>query len=378
MSNRFNKLTRFMDETLARLNVSGIDCVIYKAHEEIFRHQAGYRDLEQKLPMTPGAIYNIYSATKVVTCTAALQLMEQGAFCLTDPISLYLPEFSNMRVKTGTFSIQPARASIRMIDLFTMSAGVSYELDTPEMRRLTAATGGDFSTRDFVAALAREPLMFEPGEGWNYSYCHDVLGAVIEAVSGVSFGTYLKKNIFDPLDMKNTGFSLPAGKEQLLAPQYEYFPETHSAERISGKCLGAAGLRHESGGGGLITTAEDYILFADALACGGIGKSGARILSQNSIRLMSRNHLRGKPMEDFRKMIPNGGIGYGLGVATIMDATQAYTLIPENAFYWGGIGGVQNLIDPSNQLSYFVAQHTFNAPKESLYPQMLNILYANI
>lgn len=376
MANSFDALKKFMDTTIPKIGVSGIDCIIYKDHREIFRHTAGYGDMENKTPIAPGTIYNIYSGTKMITCAAALQLVQRGELLLSDPLYSYLPEFRDMQVKSGTFYINPAKKHIRIVDLFTMSAGVSYELDTPEMRKFIDETGAKFSTRDFVRALAKEPLMFEPGEGWNYSYCHDILGAVIEVVSGMTLGEYLKKNIFDPLGMKDAGFSLPKEKLDRLAPQYEYNPETRSVSRISGDCRGAAGLGHESGGGGLIMTAEDYILFIDALACGGVGISGERILSENAIRLMSKNQLNDRRLDDFRKTGVSEGIGYGLGVAMITDSVAACTLVPEGAFYWGGIGGVQNLIDPASKLSYFVAQHTFKSPKPLLNPYMLNILYS--
>lgn len=378
MSNRFENLKHFMDRSISQLGVSGIDCIVFQDHHQIFRHQAGYKDIERKTPITPGTMYNIYSATKMITCTAAMQLVERGELGLMDPLPVYLPEFENMKVKNGTFSIMPAKRKIRIIDLFTMTAGLSYELDTPEMRSLISDTGGDFDTRDFVRALAGEPLLFEPGEGWNYSYCHDVLGAVIEVISGMSFGEYLKANIFDPLGMEDAGFFLPEEKLRRLAPQYEYDSEKRSVAKIKSDCLGAAGLRHESGGGGLVMTAEDYILFADALACGGVGRSGARIISESAVSLMSKNQLKGKCLSDFRKMVPSDGIGYGLGVAMFTDPAAALTLAPEDAFYWGGIGGVQNLIDPMNRMSYFVAQHTINSPKELLNPNMLNILYSGV
>jgi CubicO group peptidase (beta-lactamase class C family) len=291
---------------------------------------------------------------------------------------VYLPEFRDMRVKIGTFAIPPAKRHIKIVDLFTMSAGLSYDLDTPEMRTLIAETKGDFNTRDFVRALAKEPLLFEPGEGWNYSYCHDVLGAVIEVVSGMSFGEYLKKHIFDLLGMKDSGFSVPKEKIGRLAPQYRYNYDTHSVQRISSNCLGAAGSRHESGGGGLITTAEDYVLFADALACGGIAANGERILSKNTIVLMRKNQLDEKRLKDFRSMGYAEGLGYGLGVGILIDSAVACSLIPENAFFWGGIGGVQVLIDPSIELSLFVAQHTFGSPTELIKPKMWNILYSSI
>ncbi|RFU62949.1 serine hydrolase domain-containing protein [Peribacillus glennii] len=374
---KFDALRDFMD-TVPQLGVSGIDCIVYKDHNLIFRYAAGYSDIENRIPMQTNALYNIYSATKMITCIAALQLVEKGKLLLADPLYTYLPEFNNMKVKSGTFVMKPAKQHIRIVDLFTMCAGLSYELDTPEMRKLMADTARDFSTRDFVKALAKEPLLFEPGEGWNYSYCHDVLGAVIEVVSGMSFGEYLQKNIFDPLGMKDSGFSVPEEKRERIAPQYQYSYETESVVRVSSDCIGAAGLRHESGGGGLITTAEDYILFADALACGGIGKNGPKIISENTINLMRRNQLKGKCLSDYREMVVAEGIGYGLGVSVVMDAAAALRLVPENSFSWGGLGGVQAFIDPANKLSYFVAQHTIYSPKHLIEPKMLNILYSRI
>lgn len=373
----FNDLRNLM-KTIPLLGVSGIDCIIYRDHQEIFREAVGYSNMEKQIPIPKDTLYNIYSATKIITCTAAMQLVECGKLLLTDPLHMYLPEFSDMNVKIGTFVTRPVKRPIRIVDLFTMSAGLSYELDTPEMRKLIEETGGNFNTRDFVRTLAKEPLLFEPGEKWNYSYSHDVLGAVIEVVSGLTFGEYLKKYIFDPLGMKDTGFSVPKEKLERLAPQYEYNNETRSSVRITDKCLGAAGSEHESGGGGLITTVEDYILFADALACGGTAANNEKILSKNTINLMRRNHLDEKRLKDFWSMGYSKGSGYGLGVGVIVDSVGSCVLTAENAFYWGGIGGVQVLIDPDNRLSLFVGQHTFGSPTELFKPKMWNILYSSI
>lgn len=377
MSCSFKNLERLMD-SFDQLGVSGMDCVVYKNHSQIFRYSSGYSDVEKHIPVDPNALYNIYSATKIITCVAAMQLVERGQLCLSDALYDYLPEYKDMFVKYGTFAISPAKRHIRIVDLFTMCAGLSYDLDTPEMRKLIADTNKDFGTRDFVKALSKEPLLFEPGEGWNYSYCHDVLGAVIEVVSGMSFGDYLKRNIFEPLGMKETGFTVPAEKMSRIAPQYEYDSKTRSIRRVSSDCTGAAGMRHESGGGGLISSTSDYILFADALACGGIGASGEKIISENTINLMRRNQLKGKCLQNFKNMVLSDGIGYGLGVGVVTDSAAAYRLVPENSFYWGGLGGVQNLIDPSNNMSYFVAQHTLNSPKELIEPKMLNTIYSSI
>jgi len=377
MATSFKDLERFLD-TVPDLGVSGIDCIIYQDHREIFRYAAGYSDIENRKPVLQNALYNIYSATKIITCAAAMQLVESGRLLLTDPLHTYLPEFKDMKVKLGTFAIMPAKNPIRIIDLFAMTAGLSYELDTPEMRKLTEETGGDFDTREFVKALAREPLLFEPGDRWNYSYCHDVLGAVIEVVSGMSFGQYLKQNIFDPLGMADTFFTVPEDKKARLAPQYEYDHDTQSAKRISGDCIGAAGTRHESGGGGLITSVADYIRFADALACDGLSADGERILSQRAIGLMGKNQLDETQLQDFRGMGYSSGMGYGLGVAMVTDSAAACCLTPETAFFWGGIGGVQVLIDPGSRLSLFAAQHVIGCPKDRIKPQIRSILYASI
>ena len=372
----FSMLKAFMDNIMSKVSVSGIDCIVYQDHQEIFRHTAGYGDIDQKTPPMPGSLYNIYSGTKMIVCVAALQLLERGLLSIFDPVAAYLPEFRNMLVKYAHFTVTPAQKPILISDLFTMTAGISYDPISPEIVKLRTETNGDFGTRDFVSAIAREPLWFEPGAGWHYSYCHDVLGAVIEVVSGMSLGEYLRKNIFEPLGMKDSGFSVQPGQEHRLAPQYQYNPATGVTARISGDCIGRSGTRHESGGGGLISTPEDYILFIDAMACGGTGKSGARIISPRTIDLLRTNRLDGKQMEDFRRMALVPGIGYGLGVGVFYDPVAAGRIIPKNSFYWGGVGGLQNLVDTENRIAYHVAQHTVLCPKEYFAPGMTNALYA--
>ncbi|MCL2560039.1 MAG: beta-lactamase family protein [Turicibacter sp.] len=378
MKRNFEDLKTLMDERIAELGFSGIDCVIYQHHQEIFRHAAGYGDMENKRAIQPGQMCNIYSGTKMITCVAGMQLVEKGKMILSEPLHHYLPEFKDMVVKHGTFVVQPAKKPIRVVDVFTMTAGISYDLDTPHVRKLMAETGGDFNTRDLVRAIAKEPLLFEPGEGWNYSYCHDVLGALIEVISGMTFGDYLRKNIFEPLGMKDATFTLGKSKRDKLYPQYQYDSATKSVTRATDDCLGRAGTRHESGGGGLIMSADDYILFADALACDGVGKSGARIISSRSLDLMTTPQLSGQALADFRKMMPSPGYGYGLGVGVYFDPAASLVLLPKGSFGWGGLGGVQNLIDRENKLSYYVSQHLLHSPKSLISSRMKNVLYANL
>ncbi|MCL2217104.1 MAG: beta-lactamase family protein [Defluviitaleaceae bacterium] len=377
MSDKFSRLREYMDETMEKTGLPGIDCIIYQDHKEIFRHAAGYMDIENKIPPAPGALYNIYSATKVITCVAAMQLVEQGRLLLIDPVHKYLPEFEHMQVKYGTWALKPAASPILVVDLFRMTAGISYDADTPHLKKLKDDTNGVYTTREFVQALAKEPLMFNPGQGYNYGFCHEVIGAIIEVVSGKSFGEYLKENIFDPLGMKDSGFIVPEEKKSRIAPQYYYNEATNTVTKIDIKSLAANNSdKYESGGGGLIMPAEDYILFGDALACGGVGANGARIISKNSISLMAKNQLKGKPLEDFINSGSIEGYGYGLGFGVVYDQAAALSLRPEGVFSWGGIGGVQNVIDPINRLSYYVSRHLVLGPKDGVGPYMLNILYS--
>ena len=377
MSDKFRRLREYMDGAIEKSGLPGIDCIVYQDHEEIFRHASGYMDVENKLPPAPGALYNIYSATKMITCTAAMQLVENGLMLLVDPLHKYLPEYEHMQVKYGTWAFKPAESPIKVVDLFKMTAGLSYDGESPHLKKLREDTDGTYTTREFAAALAKEPLLFNPGKGWNYSFCHEVLGALIEVISGKSFGEYLYDHIFEPLGMKDSGFTVPEEKKNRMAPQYYYNAETNAATKIDIKSFAANNTdKYESGGGGLIMPGEDYILFADALACGGVGANGARILSKNAITLMSKNQLSGAALEDYRNNGSIEGYGYGLGSGVIYDQAAALSLRPEGVFAWGGIGGVQNMVDPVNRLSYYVSRHLVLGPKDSVGPYMLNILYS--
>lgn len=374
----FAHLKAFMDAAVPRLGMSGIDCMIYKEHKEIFRYTAGFGDMENKTPLATDAIYNVYSATKIVTCVAALKLVERGMMLLTDPLHRYLPEFKDMLVKTGTLFILPAKKQIRVVDLFAMTAGFTYEGNSPALEKLKQDTDGDFNLREFAQALAKEPLAFEPGEAWNYSFCHDVLGALVEVVSGMSFGDYLKQHIFDPLEMKDTGFDLPEEKAGRLAPQYSYNPLTGTIVRISGNNLARLGKRFESAGAGMITTVDDYMRFASALANGGVGANGVRVISERALGLLTQNRLKGRLLEDFWKIGLPEGYGYGLGVAVLLDPEACMSMVPKGVFSWAGMGGVQVRIDPANKIAFFVAQHALNSPVVLIGPQMMNALYSGI
>jgi len=378
---KFNRLKEYFDEAIEKNGLTGIDVLIYQNHEQIFRHQAGYVDMENKIKAKPRALYNIYSSTKMITCVAALQLVERGYMQLTDPLHKYLPEYENMLVKYGTWAFSPAKNKIRILDLFTMTAGFTYDAMSPSVSKLREETNNDFTTVEFAKAIAKEPLLFEPGEGWNYGLCHEVLGAVIEVVSGMSFGDYIEENIFAPLGIKESGFWVPDEHKDRIVPQYNYDLATGAITLITNASLAHnanAGKKHQSGGGGLIMPPEDYIIFLDALACGGVGANGARIISKPMLNLMASNHISGKAMEQYRHNGTVDGYGYGLGSGVVYDYAKCLSLRPNGTFAWGGLGGCQNIADPINKVSFYLTQHLINAPKHVYIPQALNILWSLI
>jgi len=222
----FTPLKDFLDNCLSKLGIPGSDTVIYKGRNEIFRYQSGYENLEKKTPVDPYALYHMYSVTKVSTAIAAAQLIERGEIMITDPVSAYFPEYKNITVRVknpdGTEEIRPAKTPLLIKHLLSMTGGFDYSLDRASIKRVKEETNGKCPTLDVVRALASDPLTFDPGSDYRYSLCLDVMGGVIELVSGKKLSEYMRDNIFMPLGMKNTSFGLTESKMERLATQYVY------------------------------------------------------------------------------------------------------------------------------------------------------------
>ncbi|MDD2214679.1 MAG: serine hydrolase, partial [Oscillospiraceae bacterium] len=266
----FQPLRDFMDQ-LTAWRIPGADLAVSWKGREVFRYQSGYADVARQKPLADNQLYNLYSVSKVFTCTAALQLLERGRYILTDPVSLYLPEFAHPRLRqispNGTVTLTEACRPIRIVDLFTMSAGLDYDLNAAPVPQVFQETGGRCPTQTVIRALAARPLQFEPGTHWQYSLCHDVLGALIEIWSGQSLGDYMQQHIFLPLGMTDTSFSLSAEQEPRLAEQYRFNDETQQAELTPrGSNEYRLGSEYQSGGAGLISSVRDCLRLADALA----------------------------------------------------------------------------------------------------------------
>ena len=375
-----DRMTRYLD-SIPTFGAPGVDCIVQQEGKTVYRHMAGLSDREAGTPMTGKERFNLYSATKAITCTAALQLYEQGAFLLTDPVSKYLPEFDELQVKVGEENgrpiLAPAQKKMTVRNLFTMTGGLGYDTGSPVLLNAAAKTQGRAPTREMVRAMASMPLYYEPGEHWRYSLAHDVLGALIEVWSGMRFGEYLQKNIFEPLGMTRTGFSRTQEDLADVMQQYRRDPVTGEITVYGMHNQFVFGTEYESGGAGLLSCVDDYIRFVSAMANGGVGETGARILHANTIDLMRENQLDAAQMKDFN-WVQFVGYGYGLGVRTLVSRAVSGSPGPLGEFGWGGAAGCYVLIDPQNHLGMFYAQHMLNSLEPVIHPRLRNILYSSL
>ena len=378
----FKNLRNLLDE-MAGVYYPGIDLCIYKEHKPIFRYQAGYSDIESKRPVDPNALYYLFSCSKPITCAAALSLFEKGKFLLTDPVYEYLPEFKDVMVKEvdekGNINLVKPHRDIVIKDLFTMTAGLNYNLEAKEIAEVIKNTDGKAPTREVVKGISKIPLEFHPGEGYLYSLCHDVIGALIEVVSGKSFGTYLKENIFEPCGMENTGFMKQNKQldvaESKMPTLYNYGGKGVFTKKdtfnpyIFGKYS-----EYESGGAGLVRCDDAYAKFADAKANGGESYLGERILSPKTIDVMRAPHV---PFDKFPlDHKKQEGYTYGLGVRTFCSNTYGGQLSNIGEFGWDGAANSYVIIDPSEKLSVFAGEFLMNCMNHDAPARYLNMIYA--
>ena len=221
----FSRLTEYLDY-LHKLNVPGCDLAVYRDHELIYRHQAGHRDLARTVPIQGDEVYLLYSATKVFTACAAMQLIEQGKMNLDDPVSAYLPAYAHLTVKDED-TVRPAKTVMTVRHLMSMQSGLNYDTETPAIEKVMKDNNQRATTRQIAEAKAEDPLEFDPGTDFQYSFSHDVLAAVIEAVSGQRFSTYLKENIWEPLHIHGMAMRMNEELGKRLCPLYCYDPGTY-------------------------------------------------------------------------------------------------------------------------------------------------------
>jgi len=351
------KVTQYLDSLEAR-GIPSVDCMIYKNHELVYRHMNGTTD-EQKTKKVQGdELYLMFSMTKVQTMTAVMQLVEQGKLSLEDEVGKYLPAYRNLTVlKDGKEVVLDA--PLKMKHLVSMQSGLDYNLERPGILRVLKEKGQTATTQEIVASFVESPLAFVPGEHFNYSLSHDVAAAVVEVVSGMSFGEYLKKNIWQPLGMKNTFFAKPMNEHPRLAHQFTNQGDG-TIVPMEPSCCYQFTENYESGGAGLISCTEDYAVFADTLACGGVSKDGVRILKPETVELMKKNLLGEASREDIARTMGRVGYGYGCGVQIVMEPEKMNSTVPAGVFGWDGAAGACITMDTASGISLVYLQHVRN------------------
>lgn len=329
------------------------------AHFECY----GMMDVEAGKPMQPDTIFRIYSMTKPIASVALMMLYEEGRFVLDDPVSRFIPEFSDLKVyvrstETGV-ELTDLDREITVFDLFTHTAGLGYGLleDTPveDMYRAEAIFNPQLlvlrvSLQEMIQKVTRLPLANQPGTDWRYSVAHDVIGYLISVISSMPFDAFLEERIFKPLEMDDTGFYVPRDKLDRFAALYEA-TETDVPRLLDAPATSPFSRPDTppSGGGGLVSTTSDYLRFAQMLLNGG-EFNGTRLLSRETLDIMTRNHLPNELVPIHFGPDPWPGMGFGLGFGVYVKTAQAGVPASDGTFGWVGRAGTHSWVDPKEEL----------------------------
>lgn len=354
----------FSEERLERINVKmqgyvderkigGSINLVARHGKVVYLGIFGYQDVESKTPMALDTLFRIYSMTKPVTLLAFMILHEQGEFQLSDPLSRFIPEFANPRVIAPHGRLIRAKGEITLHHLLTHTAGFAYgdeeDLVIDMLYRAADLDNYDRSLKEYVTILAGLPLMYHPGERYHYSMATDVLGRVIEIVSGMALDVYLDQFIFKPLGMVDTAFWVPEEKHARFATLYGVKGENMFT--VLDKPGGEYGkpVKMLSGGHGLVSTTSDYFKIAQLYANGG-EVDGVRLLGPKTVDLMRINHLGPDLLPIEMGGIPWLGFGFGLGFSVIIDPALAEPRGSLGSFGWGGYANTHFWIDPVEQI----------------------------
>jgi CubicO group peptidase (beta-lactamase class C family) len=347
---RLARLGAVLRGEVERGRVPGAVALIARRGRLAYFESCGLRDPADGAPMARDSIFRIYSMTKPIVSVAAMMLWEEGRFLLSDPIGKYLPELKDLKVAIvrGTeIELVDAARPITIQDLLRHTSGLTYEFrgSGPVHKMYMAAKiyGRNQTNADQVATLGKLPLISQPGATWEYSRSTDVLGRLVEVLSGLTLGEYLQRHILAPLGMVDTAFYVPAHEQARLAEAFAKDPDTGSGVQLI-NVLDAP--KFESGGGGLVSTASDYARFLQMLLNRGKLDS-VRILSRKTIELMTADHLgpiTGAP----DLLLP--GYGFGLGFAVRLLPGISHVPGSVGQYFWGGLAGTTFWVDPAEEL----------------------------
>lgn len=373
---------RLLQKTVEEGEAVGLSLLVLHREKEIYYNAFGYADRERAIPMGRDTICRLFSMTKPVTAVAVMILAERGELDLLDPVSRYLPWYHNQQVWLPNGRTAPAVRDSTIWDMLHMLSGIPYPDQNHEpgrrMEQLFSRLiekrkrGERVDTMEYLRGIAEVPLCFQPGTKWMYGLSADVLGGVVQAVSGLSYGQFLKKELFDPLGMKDTGFFVPEEKRDRFARNYIWNEEKGLLEPFTGCHLGeyyGVDVAFESGGAGLVSTLDDYSSFARMLlhkgragesvlstagnkparADAGCKNAGGRILGRKTVEFMTQNRLSETQKADFN-WDSLTGYGYGCLMRVMTDQGRLVGNASPGEFGWDGWTGNYVTIDPSEEL----------------------------
>ncbi len=364
MYNMQERIAALINEQIAQGEIAGANIMVIHKGKEIFFDNYGYADKENKLPVRRDTIFRLFSMSKPITAVATMILVERGEIDVRDAVSKYIPAFANQTVWEDGKEI-PTIRDITIWDCLNMTTGIPYPNEWTESgRRMDILfreligrreAGEVVDTQEYMRRIAEIPLVFQPGKEWMYGLSADILGAVIEMVSGKKYSKFLQEEIIRPLGMKDTGFYVPEENKERFARIYDMvdgrlqpFTKSHLGEYYG------TDVAFESGGAGLVSTIEDYSKFARMLANGGMYQ-GVRILGRKTIEFMAQNHLTS---EQKATLLWDSTLGYGYGclMRVLMNQGEAGTNASLGEYGWDGWTGNYMMVDPAEDLVilYFI------------------------
>ena len=354
-SQRLDRIAPAMQGYIDQGKLAGTLTLVARNGKIAYLNAQGMQDKEAGKPMTEDTIFRIYSMSKPVTAVAAMTLWEQGKFHMFDPISKYLPEFADMKVYVSgsgdELVVEDAASPIRIIDLFMHTSGLSYGFSNSEVDKLYQqmfSKPDELNRDNIIAKLVAMPLTHQPGTAWNYGVSTDVIGFLVEKLSGKKLGEYMQEAIFTPLGMKDTGFYVPADKVDRLTQIYTADRKTGKTIVMENEPVGdfMSDPDIHNAGGGLVSTMQDYFTFAQMMLNGG-EINGVRILGRKTVEYMSSNHLP-------NNLIPfnadSQGEGYGLAMSVTVDPGMSGFMSSKGNFGWGGAASTYFRVDPQEKI----------------------------
>lgn len=358
---RLGRIHQLMERKIKEGKLAGVLTLVARRGKLAYFDTLGKADVEADKPLKGDAIFRIYSMSKPITTVAAMMLYEEGKFQLDDPVMLYLPEFKDVQVYAENGALIKPKRPITVRDLMSHTSGLTYGLfsDTPVDRQYRTANllSGELTLAEFTKKLSALPLLFHPGEQWQYGVSTDVLGRLVEVLSGNTLDEFFRQRIFKPLGMNDTGFDVPANKLDRFTVNYQWGQSPFALSDDAGKRViadhpsksrFARPATFFSGGGGLVSTAQDYMRFCQMMLNGG-SLDGVRLLSPKSVQLMTLDHTTHAQKPTAGVRLANGA-GFGLGFQVVTNAADHQRLGSVGTYDWSGAASTSFFIDPKEQL----------------------------